>query len=93
MGKTHFKPPKDLKKPTLEEFASMVEAHEPTWIWSMNPQDRIQGESERMFIDAARKALGDDRAVSIWNKSMHKKVVPSMLHEFLWTFGRRPSKA
>ena len=65
----------------------MVEAHDPTWIWSRDFDERIRGETERRAIDTVRRSIGDQRAVGIWNRSMHKKVVPSMLHEFLWTVG------
>ena len=92
MRRNEFRPPKNPKKPTSEEFALMVEAHEPTWVWSKDIQERTRGETERRIIDAARKALGDEKAVAIWNRSMHRKVVPSMLHEFLWTFKRRSNK-
>lgn len=93
MKKAQFKPPKDLNKPTIKEFESMVEAHEPTWVWSRDYEERTRGESEKRLIDSARKSIGDDKAVVIWNKIMHRKVVPAMLHEFLWTVNRRAIKA
>lgn len=82
--KAEFKGPKDPSRPTIEEFASMVEAHDPTHVWSRNPVERDRGEAERSVIDEARRILGDKVTVPVWNRSMHRKVVPSMLGEFLW---------
>ena len=93
MKKALFKHPKDSKNPTIKEFVSMVEAHEPTWVWSYDPSERNNGERERQAIDATRIALGDEVAVGAWNRAMHKKIVPSMLHEFLWTLDKRKAKA
>jgi hypothetical protein len=93
LKKVVFKSPKNPKNPTIEEFSSMVESHDPTWIWSQDPDERERGEFERRAIDAARRQLGDEKAVGIWNRSMHRKVVPAMLHEFLWTSKRRPKTA
>lgn len=92
MKRVQFRPPKDSKNPTLEEFSLMVECHDPTWVWSRDPDERAKGESERRIIEAARRAIGNRRAVDIWNRSMHKKVVPAMLCDFLWTI-RKSEKA
>lgn len=92
MKKIQFRSPKDPKSPTVEEFSLMVESHDPTWVWSRDPEERAKGETERRIIEASRKVIGDQKAVEIWNRSMHKKVVPAMLLDFLWTV-RRPKKA
>jgi hypothetical protein len=79
-----FQPPRDPKKPTIEEFVLMVAAHDPTHQWSRDKTEREKGEQERRMIDEARGVLGDQIAVSVWNRAMHKKVVPSLLSDFLW---------
>lgn len=82
--KADFCPPRDPERPTLEEFSRMVEAHDPTHVWSRNPEEKERGAAERMEIDRARLVLGDGATVPVWNRAMHRKVVPSMLGEFLW---------
>jgi len=86
MGKKKsFQPPRDPKKPTIEEFVLMVEIHDPTYQWSRDEAEREKREQERRTIDETRKILGDQIAVSVWNRAMHKKIVPSLLSDFLWT--------
>lgn len=86
-----FVPPKDQNNPTVEEFAKMVESHDPTHVWSRCEAERLAGAAERKIIDKARRILGDKATVSIWNKSLVRKVVPSMMDEFVWRF--RDSKS
>jgi len=85
-----FAPPADSANPTPQEFASMVEAHDPTYVWSRDEGERLRGQEQRDIIDMARDRLGDLVAVPLWNRAMHKKVVPAMLDEFLWRM-RRPA--
>ena len=87
-----FTPPADPKKPTLEEFVRMVERHDPTHVWSRDELEKGVGVEERKFIDKARDHLGDRVAVPIWNRAMHKKIVPAMLEEFLWTVRRKKKR-
>lgn len=84
--KRGFRPPEDPENPTQEEFVLMVEAHDPTYVWSRNPSERERGEWERAWIDAARDRMGDEASVAIWNRALRRKVVPSMVEEFLWKF-------
>jgi hypothetical protein len=83
-----FQPPRDPKKPTIEEFVLMVAAHDPTYQWSKDEAERERGERERRMIDETRKILGDQIAVPVWNRAMHKKIVPSLLSDFLWKVRR-----
>lgn len=85
--------PADPKRPTLDEFARMVERHDPTYIWSRNKTEREAGEHERRMIDRVREILGDELVVPVWNRAMRKKVVPSMIEDFLWRVRREKNKA
>lgn len=82
--KKGFRPPEDPSNPTGEEFVLMVEAHDPMYVWSLDQAERERGDWERAAIDEARDRLGDSFSVPVWNRAMHRKVVPSMLGEFLW---------
>jgi hypothetical protein len=84
-----FVPPANSNRPTLEEFVRMVERHDPTHVWSRDETLREAGEQERKIIDKTRDRLGDEVAVPVWNRAMHKKIVPSMIEEFLWTVRRK----
>jgi len=85
-----FTAPSDPGSPTFEEFAAMVEAHDPTFVWSRNPADHERGEAEVRLIEMARDHLGDTVAVPVWNRALIRKVVPSMMDDFLWHV-RRPA--
>lgn len=82
--KKGFAPPADHDRPTADEFVRMVESHDPTYVWSTDPAERERGEWERSRIDHSREIIGDEVAVIIWNRAMRRKVVPSMIEEFLW---------
>lgn len=73
------------KKTTPEEdFREMVEKHDPTYLWSKDPR-HIETEARRKReIDRARKILGDQISVPIWNQAIRRKIVPSFLDEHLW---------
>jgi hypothetical protein len=86
--KPRFVAPSDPDNPTLEEFAAMVEAHDPTFVWSRNPADHERGEAEARLIEMARDSLGDTVAVPVWNRALTKKVVPSMMDDFFWSVRR-----
>lgn len=87
-SKKGFRPPQDPENPTQEEFLLMVEAHDPTHVWSRSHADRERGEWERSVIDMVRDRVGDSFAVPAWNRAMHRKVVPAMVEEFLWKVRR-----
>lgn len=84
--KKGFRLPEDPENPTQEEFLLMVEAHDPMYSWSRDPDAEERGEWERAWIDAVRDCVGDETAVPIWNRAMRRKVVPSLVDEFLWKF-------
>jgi hypothetical protein len=88
-----FQTPRDPSNPTVEEFTSMVELHDPTHVWSRDEAEREMGAEERRLIDRARLALGDETTVPIWNRAMRRKVVPSMLVDFLWHVRREMKSA
>jgi hypothetical protein len=87
-----FKPPQNPSMPTIEEFARMVESHDPTYVWSRDAAERARGAEERKLIDKARRLLGDEATVAVWNRALRFKVVPSMIEEFLWR-ANRPQKS
>jgi hypothetical protein len=88
-----FKPPKDQNNPTIEEFAKMVESHDPTYVWSRDEAERLAGAAERKIIDTSRRILGDQATVPVWNRALQKKVVPSMMDEFFWRFSKESKSA
>lgn len=83
-----FESPRNPSRPTVEEFYRMVESHDPTYVWSFDAEVRAAGTEERRVVNSARLALGDELAVPIWNRMLRRKVVPSMIEEFLWWVGR-----
>ena len=69
---------------TPELFQRMVEEHDPAYLWSENDL-HIKIEQERQAeIARARKMLGDETSVPIWNQAIHKKIVPSFVEGYLW---------
>ncbi|NCA17733.1 MAG: hypothetical protein EBS90_11930 [Betaproteobacteria bacterium] len=71
-------------KVTPELFQRMVDEHDPVYLWSENDA-HIQNERHKEAeIEKARKIIGDEAAVPIWNQAMRRKIVPSFVEEYLW---------
>lgn len=72
---------------TPQLFQKMTEDHDPTYLWSQNPAHMEREKEKEKEILKARKILGDQVAVPIWNQTMRKKVVPSFVENYLWSQG------
>ena len=91
MPKKNRKRVEFVENPSVDQFVLMVESHDPTHIWSENDIEVEEGQRMRGIIDKARDFLGDEVAVRVWNSMVRRKIVPSMVDEFLWSMRKHSS--